>query len=570
PMRKIAAAITIGAMGLLIAAGVYFLGWGLLLTGDWVSALELLLVINPHFKLGIDRSYADFVQDISAQAWVGLIFGGWALVWLWLAGRCRKPTVSLAIVAILGLWGELTLYGFHKNIRRNDRGFPNAITPLHALIDTNVEGRLHTLVPGPWEKNTGEASGIPMTTGYNPMILRWVDHLFPPEEPTFGRKSQENLLDLWNVSHVAAPGHRCTVALPGGGRYVELTTGTGVVYLARRSAELREKAEFIAAGAPLSRLAIVSAAMGVAGEAQGTTVGVVTLLGVHGEQLTTYPLRLGYETAEWKYDNPELSAALRHQAPMRAFVSRNSIETSITTYFLAQFEVATTEPVARILVETLLDAPRWLATSHVIEETRDGDAVVHPAIESLGYKAQLSRNPSLWIYFRRPTAPGWAWMVPEGKPVSYKKDFCWVRQRVMDPHWDYRRVVWLDKADFRTTEALTSSNAAAPESFKASVKVHHPLPEFWLLHTEANDRGWLFLSKTWYPGWRATLDGRIVKIVRANGPFSAVAVPAGNHVIKFEYATPWFWVGAPISGTIWLVASIGLIFGRRRGCGLGP
>lgn len=564
PRRKIAFGMTTLALGVLIAAGCYFAAWGLLLTDDWTSALELLLVINPNYRLGVDRSFADFVKDVQAQAFVGLGFGGAALLWLWLAGRLRKPAHLLAGAAVLLLWGELTIYGFHKNIRSNDRGFARAVTPLHALVEERVEGRLHTLVPGPWEKNTGEASGIPMTTGYNPMILRWVNHSFPPEEPSYGRKSRENMLDIWNVSHVAAPGHRCLVTLPASGRRVELTTGTGAVYLARGSKELRKSTEFLAAGSPLTGVALVTAAMGVAGEADGTTVGVVTLVSRAGEQLSTYPLRLGYETAEWKYDNPELTPELKHQAPLRAFTSRNDADASATTYFLCHFAVETSEVVRAIRVETLLQSPRWFALSHVIEETAEGKVVVHPAVEGLGYQAAPSRDPNQWIYFRRPTAPGWAWLVPEGRPVSYKKDYRWVRERLSDPLWDYRRVVWLDKADFSTTECLTSCNAHAPDRFRGSLKVHHPFPEYWLIHTESNDRCWLFLSKTWYPGWRATVDGKPARIVRANGPFSAVAVPAGNHVITFEYITPWFWVGAPLTALTWLFALTGVVTGLPR------
>lgn len=564
PRRRIASVVTIVTLGLLIVAGCYFVAWGLLLTDDWTSAFELLLVINPHYKLGVDRSYADFVKDIQVQALVGLAFGGAVTLWVRLAGRWRKPAHVLAWAAVLLLWAELTIYGFHKNIRSHHRGFENAVTPLHALIYERVEGRLHTLVPGPWEKNTGEASGIPITSGYNPMILRWVNHSFPPEEPTYGRKSRENMLDVWNVSHVAAPGHRCVVNLPESMRPVELTTGTGAVFLSVGSHELKDGAEYIAAGSRLRGVALVTAAMGVAGELNGTTVGVVRLLSDAGEELSTYPLRLGYETAEWKYDNPELSPELKHHAPLRAYTVRNDFDASATTYFLCRFAVETTEVVKAIRVETLLQSPRWFAVSHIIEETAEGKVVVHPAVESLGYQAVISRDPNQWVYFRRATAPGWAWLVPEAKPVSYKNDYRWIRERLSDPQWDYRRVVWVDKADFPTTESLTSSNAPAPEHFRGSLKVHHPFPEYWLIHTESNDRCWLFLSKTWYPGWRATVDGKPARIVRANGPFSAVAIPAGNHVITFEYTTPWLWFGAPISGLTWLLALTGVVKGRPR------
>jgi hypothetical protein len=47
--------------------------------------------------------------------------------------------------------------------------------------------------------------------------------------------------------------------------------------------------------------------------------------------------------------------------------------------------------------------------------------------------------------------------------------------------------------------------------------------------------GMVILSDTFYPGWRATLDGKPVTIEEADGMFRAVSVPAGEHVIEMKY-----------------------------------
>jgi hypothetical protein len=58
---------------------------------------------------------------------------------------------------------------------------------------------------------------------------------------------------------------------------------------------------------------------------------------------------------------------------------------------------------------------------------------------------------------------------------------------------------------------------------------------------------WMYRAQSWDPWWRATVDGRPTPIVRANGVFSAVVVPKGEHRVVWEYR-PWpFYAGAAIS-----------------------
>jgi hypothetical protein len=55
--------------------------------------------------------------------------------------------------------------------------------------------------------------------------------------------------------------------------------------------------------------------------------------------------------------------------------------------------------------------------------------------------------------------------------------------------------------------------------------------------------GVLVLTDVFYPGWKATVDGRDVDIYRANGLFRAVAVDSGKHEVQMIY-DPWrFTVG---------------------------
>ncbi|NIY16440.1 MAG: YfhO family protein, partial [Nitrospinaceae bacterium] len=57
-----------------------------------------------------------------------------------------------------------------------------------------------------------------------------------------------------------------------------------------------------------------------------------------------------------------------------------------------------------------------------------------------------------------------------------------------------------------------------------------------------------------YPGWRATVDGKAVDILRGNHFFRTVALSGGEHRVVFDYVQKGFRTGAQISlGTLILL-----------------
>src|SRR5262249_19402393 len=65
----------------------------------------------------------------------------------------------------------------------------------------------------------------------------------------------------------------------------------------------------------------------------------------------------------------------------------------------------------------------------------------------------------------------------------------------------------------------------------------------------------LVLSELDYPAWKARLDGQSARVYRANYLFRAVAVPAGRHLVSFEYDDENFRRGAWITGVTALLAA---------------
>ncbi|MBI2962860.1 MAG: YfhO family protein [Deltaproteobacteria bacterium] len=77
--------------------------------------------------------------------------------------------------------------------------------------------------------------------------------------------------------------------------------------------------------------------------------------------------------------------------------------------------------------------------------------------------------------------------------------------------------------------------------------------------------GFLVVSDSFYPGWRATVDGSAADVVRTNGIVRGVHVPAGRHTVALRYRPRSFRVGCGISLATLTVLAAGLVAARRHG-----
>jgi hypothetical protein len=91
------------------------------------------------------------------------------------------------------------------------------------------------------------------------------------------------------------------------------------------------------------------------------------------------------------------------------------------------------------------------------------------------------------------------------------------------------------------------------------MKILREQPGMLSLRVETDRPGWVFLADTWYPGWRAQVNGQDIEIMRANYLFQAVAVPAGTSVISLQYRPTTFLAGMGLSVIGWIIVLISII-----------
>ncbi|HWR58817.1 MAG TPA: YfhO family protein, partial [Thermodesulfovibrionales bacterium] len=96
--------------------------------------------------------------------------------------------------------------------------------------------------------------------------------------------------------------------------------------------------------------------------------------------------------------------------------------------------------------------------------------------------------------------------------------------------FDMRNEVLLESdppADFLSG---TGSPAYPPR-----VVIEKYTPDEVQISADMSSNGWLVLSDTYYPGWKATVDGREAGILRANFNFRALELSGGRHNVTFKF-----------------------------------
>jgi hypothetical protein len=138
-------------------------------------------------------------------------------------------------------------------------------------------------------------------------------------------------------------------------------------------------------------------------------------------------------------------------------------------------------------------------------------------------------------------------------------------RRLLDPAFDPSREVLLHDAP--ADVAPRFADAITPAVAGRATLVRDDVTEM-TVETESGADQFLLLADTFYPGWKAELDGAVVPVYRANLSVRAVAVPKGRHTIRFVYVAPGYSMGLAVSAAAlaallaWLAAA--LVRGSRK------
>jgi hypothetical protein len=134
---------------------------------------------------------------------------------------------------------------------------------------------------------------------------------------------------------------------------------------------------------------------------------------------------------------------------------------------------------------------------------------------------------------------------------------------VLDPSFDPQAEVILEQLP-QSSDAELDTSRIAHDALRFTVQSLRDTPNTVTIRAASESDGWLVLADTWFPGWRASIDGLPAPVLRANVAFRAVALPAGEHVVEFRYEPDSFSAGMWIAAVSALIVVAGLIVSMRR------
>jgi hypothetical protein len=123
-------------------------------------------------------------------------------------------------------------------------------------------------------------------------------------------------------------------------------------------------------------------------------------------------------------------------------------------------------------------------------------------------------------------------------------------QRVASGEIDLAREVVLDRPPEPNPERAARTKEPAGASGDPPLlvaRLAEDRPERVVAELTSSTPGILVVTDLHYPGWIAEAEGKRLPILRADGWFRAVALPAGTHTVVFRYRPLSVWIGAAIS-----------------------
>lgn len=237
-------------------------------------------------------------------------------------------------------------------------------------------------------------------------------------------------------------------------------------------------------------------------------------------------------TVEVPFEPTQVDQAILQDTSHYRVFEINAIHNARTSYFhksLSGYSAVRPRRMEQILeyqiAKNNLEVLNLLNTKYVIQTNEKGEEFAIP----------------------NPDANGNAWFVSKVKSVTTPDQ----EMKALDS-LDSKNVAVINVSDF--PEVKTSE--FVKDTVSASIQVVKFEPNYLKYKSVNPNDGLAVFSEIYYPkGWKATIDGKEAKILRADYTLRALSVPAGKHTIEFKFEPQVVKTG----GYIALASSLGMV-----------
>jgi len=221
--------------------------------------------------------------------------------------------------------------------------------------------------------------------------------------------------------------------------------------------------------------------------------------------------------------------------------------------------IAKTDEDAFALVRSFTFDPRRLVV------LSRGDAATQEAIveaaEAAGRRTILQFSDSDWCYLVSEDGRRLAHIDDEATFLANR--FQW-RQIQRVPDTERAKYEFVPDSDLDGKRAVGLRLAIAPAGGDSAPEILEETPSRVRLRIARRLPGYLVIANTYDPGWKATLSGEDVPVLRANYAFQAIEIPPGTWEVELRYWPDTLVLGLWIGAGSLILAIGACIYSRRR------
>ena len=401
--------------------------------------------------------------------------------------------------------------------------------------------------------NLSRVWGVPNATGYGPLTLSTVTDLLsllPDGSLAQNWRDRGNQsLNLAAVRYVFLPSRE---VLPEHRDVLWETDDMNVWLGSGCNQTPRASVSFeVADPRTVSQIALVTRLACATGLTEGEDVARVIVKDVSAVS-QTIPIKAGKHSSEWAYDCHNVKPYVKHsRAEVFSTFPTKMHDTPCEGHFYKTI-VRLDQPVSAASVEL-----QWIGQSGAmsLEKISLGNAegsawtTLNPLAETGSTWRLASEAKTVRVYENTTVLPR-AWLATEAVPMKAEEMLKTIKTSVFPDgrNFEPERMVLVE-------EPLSPIQKPDPARYAYVAALTDTTME---VRTFAGSESFLVTSDTWYPGWQATVDGAPASIFRANYALRGIRVPAGRHLVKFEYQPKMFYAGAVVSA-LSLVALAGVL-----------